>query len=259
LNGADTTTATFIVPTLDVTSGPVVLGFRLTASNPVSASAATTVRVLPKLAPGVLAVSNLVFSDGRSRRNASGVVANAGDVLVAFAASDGPTTGGQTLTVFGGTGLTWSLVKRTNTQLGTAEIWTAKATTALTNATVSATQSATNFQQSLTVMTFTGAAGVGASAGASAPTGAPQVALVTTTPGSLVFGVGNDWNNAIARTLPAGQSMAHQYLASDGDTMWVQSLLGPVSLAGTSVTLEDTAPTTDQWNYSAVEILPPQP
>jgi hypothetical protein len=258
LNGADTTTATFTAPTLDV-NGPVVLGFSLTASNAVSASAATTVRILPRLVPDVLAVTNLVSSEGRSRRNVSGVIANAGDLLVAFAASDGPATGGQTLTVFGGTGLTWSLVRRTNTQLGTSEIWTSRATTALSNGTVSARQSVDWYQQLLTVVTFTGAGGVGASEGASAPTGAPRVTLVTTIPGSLVFGVGNDWDNRIARTLPAGQALAHQYLASDNDTMWVQSLLGAVATAGTSVTLEDTAPTTDQWNYSAVEIVPLQP
>jgi hypothetical protein len=255
LSDANMATATFTAPPYDVTSGVVVLGFRLTASNPVSASATTTVTLRPVLTPGLLAVSGIAFSDGQSRRDAAGVNASAGDVLVALVGSDGPAQGGQTLTVFGGSGLTWRLVRRTNTQLGSAEIWTATAITALTSATVSAIQSWAGFYQSLTVMTFSGARGVGASEGASAPNGAPRVTLTTTSPGSLVFGVGNDWDNAMARTVASGQSLAHQFLAPVGDTMWVQSLLGAIPAAGTSVTLEDTAPTTDRWNYSVVEVL----
>ena len=51
-----------------------------------------------------------------------------GDVLVAYVGLDGPNSpGGQTATVTGA-GLTWTLVKRSNTQAGDAEIWSAKAT-----------------------------------------------------------------------------------------------------------------------------------
>ncbi len=42
-----------------------------------------------------------------------------GDLVVAFAASDGPTAGGQQITV-AGAGLTWSLVRRANARLGTS-------------------------------------------------------------------------------------------------------------------------------------------
>jgi hypothetical protein len=37
--------------------------------------------------------------------------------------------------------------------------------------------------------------------------------------------------------------------------MWVQSLGRAVDAAGTSVTLSDPAPTTDRWNYAAIEIV----
>ena len=63
-----------------------------------------------------------------------------------------------------GAGLTWSLVKRVTAQGGSTEIWTAKAPAALTNATVSSTQARPGFNQSLTVVAFAGAKGIGASA-----------------------------------------------------------------------------------------------
>src|SRR5207247_271465 len=49
----------------------------------------------------------------------------AGDFLVAFVAQDGPSGVPQTVTV-SGAGLTWTLLKRSNVQSGTAEIWAAK-------------------------------------------------------------------------------------------------------------------------------------
>jgi hypothetical protein len=71
-----------------------------------------------------------------------------------------------------------------------------------------------------------------------------------------VFGVGVDWDTATARTLGPGQTMVHQYLATVGDTYWVQRTSGLIALSGTSVTINDTAPTTDRYNLSLVEILP---
>src|SRR5262249_17378589 len=154
----------------------------------------------------------VVFSDGSGARTTSAFsTAAAGEVLVAFAASDGPTTGSQTLTV-SGAGLTWTLVKRVNTKKGVSEIWTATAASILSNVTVKVTQASGTYQQSLTVVAFNGASGIGASATANAATGAPTVSLTTTGTGSVVYGVGNDWDNAIARTLGANQAMVHQYL-----------------------------------------------
>src|SRR5262249_30469371 len=69
-----------------------------------------------------------------------------GDVLVAFATSDGPWGTAQTLTV-SGAGLTWSLEKRVNTQGGSTEIWKATATRTLANVTVSSTQSRGGYNQ----------------------------------------------------------------------------------------------------------------
>jgi hypothetical protein len=69
-----------------------------------------------------------------------------------------------------------------------------------------------------------------------------------------VYGVGNDWDNATARTPGSAQTIVHQYLAPAGDTFWVQAQTNAVAIAGAVVQLNDTAPTADRWNFAAVEV-----
>jgi YVTN family beta-propeller protein len=175
-------------------------------------------------------------------------------LLVAFTSSDGPSTR-QTTTVTGA-GLTWVLVKRANAKGGTAEIWTAQATGPLTNATVTSTPKTPGYDQSLTVVAFTGASGIGASASAGKSGGLPSVSLNTTQPGSWVFGVGEDYSNDIARNLGTGQSLISQWVdPGPGETFWVQDESASTPAAGTAVTINDTAPKGDTWNLAAAEIL----
>jgi len=47
----------------------------------------------------------------------------------------------------------------------------------------------------------------------------------------------------------------HQDLSSTGDTYWVQRLNAATALSGTTVVLNDTAPATDRYNLTIVEIL----
>ncbi len=197
------------------------------------------------------------FSDGKNTVTTPAFTTSAAtEVVLAFVAGDGPTAGGQTATVSGG-GLTWTLVRRANTQAGTSEIWKASAASVLTNATVTAKLSKAGYDMSLTVVTFSGASGTGASAGSSRATGAPSVSLVTTAVGSRVYGVGNDWDSATARTVGSGQSMVHQWVDSGvGDTFWTQCENAATVTAGAVVTLSDTAPTADRSNFAAVEIIP---
>ncbi len=78
------------------------------------------------------------------------------ELLLAFVSADAPSSGtNTTVTGVAGAGLIWVLVQRTNTQLGTAEIWRAFAPSPLTNATVTATLSRSTVS-SMTVMSFTG-------------------------------------------------------------------------------------------------------
>lgn len=180
------------------------------------------------------------------------------ELLLAFVASDGPSSSSQSqAATVSGAGLTWTLVRRTNTQAGTSEVWRALATTVLSNVTVQSVQSRTTYDQSLTVVALTGASRVGASIGASARSGAPSVPWTTRKANAWVFGVGNDWDNAIGRMLGTAQTMVHQWVDTGvGDTFWVQRLLTGVAAAGTTVTINDTAPITDRWNLTAVEVVP---
>src|SRR6185436_8939927 len=66
--------------------------------------------------------------------------ASGGELIVATVSSDGPNGTPQTATVSGG-GLNWTLARRTNSQAGTAEVWTALATNPLTNAVITSTTS----------------------------------------------------------------------------------------------------------------------
>ncbi len=177
--------------------------------------------------------------------------------LLAFVAAD--YLGGTNTTVKGvtGGGLTWTLVARANGQSGSSEIWGAFSAAPLSGVTVTATLSQ-SVLTSMTVMSFTGtnpAGAIGAVASKNASSGAPSASLVTTGPNSLLLGVGNDFDNATARTLGTGQILIHQNLTSTGDTYWVQMLASPIALSGTTATLNDTAPTKDRFNLAAVELL----
>jgi hypothetical protein len=181
--------------------------------------------------------------------------AAADETLVAFVGSDGPSGAGKQTATVSGAGLTWVLVRRSNGRSGDAEIWTATAAGQLTGATVTSTPAVGGRDQQLTVLTFENSAGVGASAAASAASGAPGVHLTTTAAGSLVYAVGNDYDHAISRTPDPGQALVSQWVdTGTGDTYWVQGTQSPSPAAGTAITLGDTAPATDQWNLAAVEV-----
>src|SRR5262249_52401401 len=96
----------------------------------------------------------------------------------------------------------------------------------------------------------------GATAAASAATGEPSVSLTTTRAGAWVWGVGNDWDRATARAAGLNQTKVDEFLASVGDTMWVQRQNSATQFAATPVIVNDTAPTNDRWNLASVEVLP---
>ena len=203
-----------------------------------------------------------VFSDGvGARTTAAFSTTRTGDILVAFVGSDGPGTGvnNQNITV-SGAGLTWARVQRAFTSRGVAEIWTATAPTVLTGVTVTSTQSVlivngAPINQSLLVVAFTNASGIGATTAASATSTNATASLVAQAAGSVVYGVGNDFDRAITRTVGAGQTKIHEFLAPTGDTFWMQSLNAATTAAGVTVTLNATIPApSDQWNLSIVEI-----
>jgi Domain of unknown function (DUF4082)/Fibronectin type III domain/Bacterial Ig domain len=232
--------------------------FTVSATNAIGtgpASAASNA-VTPGTA-GPVTVDKTIFTDGSGTMTSPSLsTAAAGDLLVAFVAGDGPAGAGRQTYTVTGAGLTWTLAKRSNGQSGDAEIWWARASGTVTSQTVVATPSAAGFHGSLTVVAFARAAGIGAVAAASAATGAPDLPVANTGAGSWVYAVGNDWDNATARTVAGGQVIVHQRVdTSGGDTFWVQSTTAPNAAAGT-VDIHDSAPTSDRWNYAGIEVLP---
>jgi hypothetical protein len=180
------------------------------------------------------------------------------ELLLAFIASDGPGTGAsQSISTVTGGGLTWTLRARANAQAGTAEIWQANATNIVSNLIVTATRTTGSYQGMLTVGAFQGASLIvnGAAATATAASGTPTVTLVTTRANSVVWGIGDDWDRAVSRTVSSNQTKLSEYLAPAGDTFWVQYLTAPVATAGVSATISCTAPSNDRWNMAAIEIV----
>jgi outer membrane protein assembly factor BamB len=209
-----------------------------------------------------VSVSTNRSSSSTSITSPSFSTASTNELLLAFVATDGKSSG-MTVTGVTGGSLTWALVRRTNTQLGTAEIWRAFASARLTSATVQATLSQ-SVAATITVVSFTGtdtsgtsgSGAIGATGSGNASSGAPTASLVTTRNNSWVFGVGCDWDNATQRTLGPNQTMVNQYLATVGDTYWIQRQNASTAASGTTVTINDTAPSTDRYNLTIVEVLP---
>ena len=222
--------------------------------NSASGAIAVEVNVSQDLSSAATKVTSPAFS-----------TTSGNELLLAFIATDYVSGANTTVKSVSGGGLTWVLVGRTNVQSGTSEIWRAFSSTTLSNVTVAATLSK-SVVASLTVMTFAnvdtsgsnGSGAIGATGTGNSSRGAPTATLTTTQNGSWVLGVGNDYDNAIARTPGAGQSPVHQYLTPLGDTYWVQMQSAPTPVAGTAVTINDTAPATDRYNLTICEVLPAQ-
>ena len=208
----------------------------------------------PPPPPSGPTVDKVVFSDGRGTRTTPAFTTSAaGALLVAFVSIDGANGSSQSASI-SGANLNWTLVRRASTQRGSAEIWTATAATQLTNVTVRSQVKNGSFDQSLTVVAFANAA-VGASANASAASGAPSISLTTTKPASLVYAVGMDGSAAVARTPGANQVIVHQWIdTAAARTFWVQAIAAAVPNTGTRVTVNDVAPTANRWNLAAIEI-----
>src|SRR4051812_37331028 len=187
--------------------------------------------------------------------------ASPNELLLAFVATDYLSGANTTVTSVDGGGLTWVLVVRSNTQAGTSEIWRAFAPSPLIGVTVTATLSQA-VMSSITVVAFIGAdttgtngsGAIGATAASNSAFGAPTAAVMTTRADSMVLGVGNDYDNAIARSPGVEQVIMQQSLTSAGDTYWVQRRLRGYP-AGTVVSIDDTAPVSDRYNLAVVEVL----
>lgn len=196
-------------------------------------------------------------------------------LLVAFVAAD------SAAVEVSGAGLSWSLAGRSSAGLGTTAIWSARALQKLVDTEVTATPSLPGAKQSLTVIAFRGAAGIGAAGCGAASHGRPTAFLTSTRAGSAVLGVGHDRTPAILQASAAGQMIIHQWRPSaelersrcqacarhlgprlpvrhstQAHLFCVQGLQQPTSSAGQVVRLASDHPVDAQWSLTAVEIQP---
>src|SRR5262249_12939647 len=149
------------------------------------------------------------------------------ELLVLFATSAGVTSQSskQTLSI-SGAGLTWTLANRSNTQFGTAAMWTGNAPRPVAHGTVPSVRGMSDsFYPSSPLNAFAGAGGTGAIGATSSAYGPTSVSLTTTRAGSLVYATANDSARAAARTVPIDQVVVHQWVDTVGaSTYWVQTL-----------------------------------
>ncbi len=216
--------------------------------------------------PNPLAIDATTSKDGTTPSTTISTAAfstqSGNELVLAFVSTDYLSGPNVSVTGVSGGGLNWVLVRRTNVQNGTSEIWRAFATSPLSGATVTATLSQ-KVVSSLTVMSFagvdpsgtSGSGAIGATGTGNSNLGAPTASLTTTRNGSIVVGVGTDYDNAISRAPGANQHLIHQDLAAINDTYWVQAQNAPIPMSATAVTINDTAPTSDRYNLTICEIL----
>lgn len=199
--------------------------------------------------------------------------AGTNELLIAFIGGDGATGvgSGDVSSVTGGPG-GWTKILTANSQLisagnnwnGWCSVWRAFA-----SAQVSAQTIAANFSAAgagwIVVVAFTGAdttgtngsGAIGANDRTGAASGAPSKAVTTTRNNSWVWGTIWDWSNNVTPTIPGTQTQRDIFNDStNGDSGWVQYQTALTATSGTSVTLNDTAPTADNFNLVIIEILP---
>ena len=213
------------------------------------------VRVRRVPPPRNVRIDGSVVAHGRDALITPGLSTSArGAVVLALVSYDGPSAPGEQSARVTGGGLTWRLVKRSDSQAGVSEIWAARATRRLHAARVTAAPRATGYDGMLSVFAFRNARGVGVASAAGQPSGAPSFYVPAVREGSWVFAAGNDWDGAVARHPIPSQTVRRQWIdTAAGDTFWVQSLKRPTTNQRL-VTIRDTAPVADRWNYVGAEV-----
>jgi hypothetical protein len=204
--------------------------------------------------PAKIVIDKKSSKHGRNKIRTSKIsTRHGGDLLLAFVAFDGPRSTAQSAKV-SGAGLKWTLIKRSNTQRGVSEIWSARAKKVVKKKRITAKAARSGNDGMVTVIAFRNAAASGVAGAAGAPKSAPSIYLPAVADASWVFAVGNDWDRAVGRAPVSGQVLQHQWRDTRvKSTFWVQSTAKPATQAGL-VTIADKTPTTDRWNYAAVEV-----
>jgi hypothetical protein len=209
----------------------------------------------------VLDVSVSADQDKPSSQVASPTFSTTGAdrLILAFISVDGPASSSaaaaQRVSAVTGGNLSWTLVNRSNSTGGTAEVWQAHATSLVFGAHVTAKFAKGGFDGSITVAAFAntpGAVGASAATGGETGTATATVGPDDTGAPTRVWAVGHVRSRATTPVPMLDQELVHTF--SDrhvGDTFWTERL----SFAnGGPVTIGLSTPTTGRWQLVAVTI-----
>jgi hypothetical protein len=169
-------------------------------------------------------------------------------------------------------GLSWSLAGRKSVNAssiggagtdGCVEIWTAYASTAPGSMTVTDTRgdglSGSGAEHILKVEVYTGAetGWAGAISAAFSASGLPSVNDTTTRANSWVFAVSSDWSAGGLGTVGSGQTMIDEDNVTGQYSAHIWRQTSTTASSGSSVTMNLTAPSGQQYNELAIEIREP--
>ena len=110
--------------------------------------------------PSSLSIDGDASAQDYSTATASLSTTGPEDLIVAFVASDGPYSGGQTSKVSGG-GLEWNLAGRETAALGDSEVWIAKASGMLCKAQITATVGKFGYDETIELVALKNSSGLG--------------------------------------------------------------------------------------------------
>jgi hypothetical protein len=185
------------------------------------------------------------------------------ELLVAFISSD--IDGNLTSTTVSGAGLTWTRqLQNLASGRGLTEVWTAYATGQLSDVTVGFTYSGSPGWDDtlLNVISFTGADSSLGNTLTPTPGSGNSYAtndITTTRDNSWIWAVGEQWDtNSDPHTAGNNQEIVADWPDNYDDSHhWTQKQISTTPSSGTSVTINDTAPTgSHTWNWCLIEIMP---
>jgi len=230
--------------------------FSVSAQNRAGSATAGPYTMVIDVPLGVDQVVSFDRTTSATQLRSPAMAVSSGELVLAHVSADGPSSRRQQVTSLTGGGLRWSLAARSNDGRGTAEIWQAKTTQAISQLQVTAKLAHDGHHGSITVASFKGRQVVGATSAAAGSKGTPGVTLTPARDRSLVWVAAHDATRAQAPVPLPGQTIVHQFLDSRAkDTFWTQRLVGLTS-RGVPVRMGASMPTRDQWQMVAVELAP---
>lgn len=201
-----------------------------------------------------------VHNAGASPATTAAFSPQAGTLLVAMTAMNGPTGTPITATITDSLSGGWTLLKRQNTSSsmgGSAEVWVRYLSAAPGSMTVTSTWTGADTGGSLVVRCLLGASSVqnGATAGVGGASIAPNTTLTPTQIGSWIYGALLDWSAATAMTANANTTIIDQFNdATNGDTY--AALKAATASAALSSTSYGCTTANAAYNVAFAEIIP---